>query len=111
MHKITAADINSRLNNYIQNRREHVDLQVALHLIDADSILVTRTTDEKIIRIIRITPSESFENCSIAEYKKQEATKVFNLELVKTSSSIDIKTLLKYIYDDLVFENAKVLMS
>ena len=71
MHKITAADINSRLNNYIQKRSEHVDLQVALHLIDADSILVTRTTDEKVIRIIRITPSESFENCSIAEYKTQ----------------------------------------
>lgn len=31
MHKITAADISSRLNNYIQNRSEHVDLQVALH--------------------------------------------------------------------------------
>ena len=55
MHKITAADINSRLNNYIQKRSEHVDLQVALHLIDADSILVTRTIDEKVIRVIRIT--------------------------------------------------------
>lgn len=110
MHKITAADINNRLTNYIQNRSEHVDLQVAVHLIDADSILITRTTDEKVIRVIRITPSDSFENCSIVEYKTQETTKVFNLELMKSSSSIDIKTLLKYIYDDLVFENANVLI-
>lgn len=110
MHKITAADINSRLNNYIQKRSEHVDLQVALHLIDADSILVTRTIDEKVIRVIRITPSDRFENCSIAEYKTQSTTKAFNLELSKSSSSIDVKTLLKYIYDDLVFENAKILI-
>ena len=106
MHKITAADINSRLNNYIQKRSEHVEL----HLIDADSILVTRTIDEKVIRVIRITPSDSFENCSIAEYKTQSTTKAFNLELSKSSSSIDVKTLLKYIYDDLVFENAKILI-
>ena len=110
MHKITAADINTRLANYIQSRSEHVDLQVTLHLIDADSILVTRTIDEKVIRVIRITPSDNFENCSIAEYKTQEATKVYNLELMKSGSSIDIKTLLKIIYDDLVFENAKVLI-
>lgn len=108
MHKITAADVQARFERYIQRRRDHVDLQVSLHLIDADSIVIAQNSDKKIIRILRITPRESIESSSIVEYKTQTSTRAFDLELEKKSKNIDIDTLLKIVYDDLLFDNARI---
>lgn len=108
MHKITAADVQARFRRYIQCRSNHVDLQVSLHLIDADSIIITRNSDDNIIRVLRITPRESIESSSIVEYKTQTSTRVLDLELEKKSTNIDIDTLLKIVYDDLLFDNARI---